>query len=156
MDKNCNMKELLISLNACEEAREWAKDKSWKEIYETCHRGDWLIWLFRRTNKGDLKLLTLAKGHVANTVRHLMKDERSKKAVDAAIAFGNGEISEDELQNAYDAATDAAAYAAYDAAYAVYDTAAAYDAADERKENQLLTANIVRKYIPIDKWNIQL
>ena len=132
------MKELLNKLNACKDAREWAGDKSWQEIYNTCHRGDWLLWLFKRTNPDDLQLLTLAKGHCANTVRHLMKDERSIKAVDAAIAFGEGKISRDELDAA---AADAAAFAAAVAA--------------AKKENQQLTADICRKYLPIEVWNIK-
>ena len=185
------MKELLIKLNACKDAREWAGDKSWEEIYNTCHRGDWLLWLFKRTNPDDLQLLTLAKGHCANTVRHLMKDERSIKAVDAAIAFGEGKISRDELDASASAADDAYADAAYaaaaaDAAYAYADAAAAADAADAayaddayaayaadaayadaadafaadafaaaKKENQQLTADICRKYLPIEVWNIE-
>ena len=68
------MKELLIKLDACKEAKEWAANKTWEEIYNTCHRGDWLLWLFKRTNPNDLQLLTLATGHCANTVRHLMTD----------------------------------------------------------------------------------
>lgn len=171
------MKNLLKKLNACEDAREWAADKSWKEVYETCHRGDWLLWLFKKTNPDDLQLLTLAKGHCANTVRHLMKDERSIKAVDAAIAFGLGEINKDEL-DAYAAAADAA-YATYSAAsaYASADAyaaaaAAGYAAADAsganafanadanayaaaKKENQQQTADICRKYLPVEIWNIK-
>jgi len=118
------MKELLISLNACSVAREWAEGKTWQEIYDTCHRGDWLLWLFYHTN-GDRKLLMLAKGHCANTVRHLMKDERSTKAVDAAIAYGNGEITREELAYATAAAYDAVAADTYTYATA-YATAAAY------------------------------
>jgi len=194
------MKELLQKLNACKDAIEWAGDKSWQEIYNTCHRGDWLLWLFKRTNPDDLKLLTLAKGHCANTVRHLMKDERSIKAVDAAIAYGEGKISREELDAAasaayaayadaasaayadaaaaYDAAYAAsaaayAAYAPYDAAAAADDAAYAYSAAYAasaaaaaayaaaanaayvaKKENQQLTADICRKYLPIEVWNI--
>ena len=194
------MKELLNKLKACQEAMEWAGDKSWEEIYNTCHRGDWLLWLFKRTNPDDLKLLTLAKGHCANTVRHLMKDERSIKAVDAAIAYGEGKISREELDAAasaayaayadaasaayadaaaaYDAAYAAsaaayAAYAPYDAAAAADDAAYAYSAAYAasaaaaaayaaaanaayvaKKENQQLTADICRKYLPIEVWNI--
>jgi len=154
------MKELLMKLNACKDAREWAGDKSWQEIYNTCHRGDWLLWLFKRTNPDDLQLLTLAKGHCANTVRHLMKDERSLKAVDAAIAFGEGKISKEELDAAASADAADAAYAAarapYDAAAAAYAAAAAAaNAADTaKKENQQLTADICRKYLPIEVWNI--
>jgi len=170
------MKELLIKLEACSEARKWAENKSWEEVYNTCHRGDWLLWLFKKTNPGDLQLLTLAKGHCANTVRHLMKDERSIKVVDVAIAFGEGKATREDV--AYvadaDAATytadayaDAAAYAAAaadaaDAAYAADAAAyaaAAYAAADAayayaKKYNQQLTADICRMYLPIEIWNI--
>ena len=186
------MKNLLKKLNACVEAREWAADKTWQEVYETCHRGDWLLWLFKKVNPDDLQLLTLAKGHCANTVRHLMKNERSVKAIDAVISFGLGEITKEELDYsaaaadaadaaacaayAYAAAADAsaadaayayaayaaaaaadadadAAYAATDAAYAAY---AAADAADAKKQNEQQTADIVRKYISIEKFNIKI
>ena len=116
----------LISLGACTDAREWANGKSWQEVYHTCHRGDWLLWLYRRSKGYDFQKLTLAKGLCANTVRHLMQDERSIKAVDAAISFGNGEISRDELNAAAYAAADDISDAAYVAAAAV----AAYAAAD--------------------------
>ena len=161
------MKELLIKLNACNEAREWASNKSIDEIWATCHRGDWMLWLARKLNI-DKRVLTLAKGHCANTVRHLMKDERSIAAVDMAIKYGEGNATDSELAAAADAAYDAtaayaaAAYAAYaTAAYAAYATAAyaaaaaysaaAYDAtADARKQSQQETAEICRKYIPLE------
>jgi len=124
-------KELLIKLNACEEAREWAGDMPIEEIVSTCRRGDWLLWLAEKVDV-DLRLRTLAKGHCANTVRHLMTDERSIKAVDVAIAFGEGKATREEL--------DAAAYAAYAAAaaYAAYDAVAA---------NRQQTVDIFREYI---------
>ena len=168
------MKEFLIKINACQDAIDWADGKEWKEIFETCHRGDWLLWLFNRTNPNDIQLLTLAKGYCANTVRHLMKDEQSILAVDAAIAFGEGKITKEQLHTAaaaanYPADADAATtYAAAAATYAAADVdaanaaaAAAYAAdvyaadADAKKQNQLLTANICRKYLPIEKWNIK-
>jgi hypothetical protein len=180
------MKDLLLKLNACTEAQEWAENKSWEEIYNTCHRGDWLLWLFKKTNPNDLQLLTLAKGHCANTVRHLMTAERSIAGVDTAIAFGEGKATIEELSAAYAYAaaaaigseTDAdtivfAAYAAAAAAYAAagagtaagtaaYAAYAAYaagvdaDAGAGKAENQQLTANICRKYLPIEIWDINL
>jgi hypothetical protein len=185
------MKELLIKLAACEEATEWAVDKSWEEVYATCHRGDWTLWLFQRTNPDNLQLLTLAKGHCANTVRHLMKDERSIKAVDSAIAFGEGKITKEELDAAATAASDAARAAAdavtacaadvraatrtnYYAAWAAADSTAAdaawstaADAAHAAawaaavaddiayEANQKLTADICRKYLPMEIWNVK-
>lgn len=166
------LKELLTELNACTDAREWAGDKSIEEIVETCERGDWLLWLSQKVEM-DLQPLTLAKGHCAGTVLHLMKDERSKKAVQVAIDFGNALATRDQLDAAYTAATaaytaaTAAAYAtaAYTAAYTAADAAAdayasyaasyAADAAAAdadagyaaKKENQKLTADICRKHI---------
>jgi len=160
----------LIELDACSPALEWAGDKTWEEVYNTCHRGDWLLWLHYLTNKEDLKIRTLAKGHCANTVRNLMTDERSLKAIDTAIAFGEGRATMQELDSAADAAYDAAydaaaeardyayayaaAYYAADAAYAAA-RAAAYAASAARIKNQKDTADIVRKYIPIELWNTQ-
>jgi hypothetical protein len=94
-----------------------------QEFYQNCNRGDWLLWLFARTNPNSLKELTLAKAHCANTVRHLMKEESSRAAVDTAIRFGEGKASKEELDDAY-----AAAYAAYAAADAYADAYAAYAA----------------------------
>ena len=140
------MKKLeFINLEVCDEAADWASGKTWQEVYTSCHRGDWLLWLFAKTNPDNLQELTLAKGHCANTARHLMKDERSIKAVDAAIAYGEGKISKEDLNiAAYAADAAATAYAAY--------ADAAYDAA--KKENQKQTADICRKYLPIELWNI--
>ena len=130
------MQELLIKLKACVEAREWVGDKTIEQIVEQCHRGDWLLWLAEKVDIG-LQPLTLAKGHCANTVRHLMKDERSINAIDVAITFGEGKASREELSSA-----------AADAAYAASDAdAAAADAAAAKKQNQMQTADICREYI---------
>ena len=117
-------REYLESLDACKSAVMWAGDKTIEQVVAECHRGDWLLWLGQKCGV-ELQPLTLAKGHCANTVRRLMTDERSLKAVDMAIAFGEGRATADEL--------NAAAYAA---AYA----AAAAD-------NQQQTADICRKHI---------
>lgn len=143
---------LLNKLNACDEAKDWAKDKTAIEVIEQCYRGDWLLWLFKKLQPDNLQMLTLAKGHCANTVRHLMKDERSINAVNAAIKFGNGEITKEELKTA--------AYAAY-AAYAANATDSATDAAnaayvDAKNGNMLLTANICRKYLLFTDIEIEL
>ena len=133
------MKEILEKLNACNEAKKWAAGKSIEDVINTCHRGDWLLWLAKKLNV-DLQKITLAKGLCANTVIHLMKDDRSINAVNAAIAFGRGEITRAELDDAA-AAAYAAAYADAAADAAAY--AAAYAAA-ARIKNQRLTANICR------------
>lgn len=76
--------------DTCPEVREWAGDKSIEEVVATCHRGDWLLCLAEKVGV-EKRLLVLAAGLCANTVRHLMRDERSLKGVDVAIAYGRGE-----------------------------------------------------------------
>jgi hypothetical protein len=129
-------KEQLLEIRACEEAVAWVGDKTLEQAWNECHRGDWMLWIYRRSLNYNIQTLTLVKGHCANTVRHLMKDERSKKAVDVAIAFGKGNATHEELNAdaayaaaAYAAAAYAAAAAADAAAYAAAAAAAAADAA---------------------------
>jgi len=205
------MKNILKKLCACEESFEWVGDRTPEQAYNDCPRGDWLLWLFQRTNPEDLQLLVLATGHCANTVRHLMTDSRSTNAVDVTIAFGEGRASKEELDAARVAARDAttaviaaaarvarvatatsfiaatiytatatytATYAATYTAYATADAAAdaaadatadaAADAAaaddasddaadayaDAKKENQRQTADICRKHLPFEIWNL--
>ena len=123
------MKELLDKFGACREAREWVGDMSLQEAWDSCERGDWMLWLYSHMYPENIRELTLAKGHCANTVRELITDTRSLAAIDAAIAFGNSEITIDELKTASDdahyAAADASASAAYTASHAA---SAAYTA----------------------------
>jgi hypothetical protein len=115
-----------------------------------------MLWLFKRTNPDDLKELTRAKAHCALTVRHLMKDQRSINACEVALKFADGLVTKDELNAAACAAAYAAADAAYAAAYAAADAAYADAAAyAARIKNQKETANICRRYLPIEIWNIK-
>jgi len=164
-------KELLKEIEACSKARHMVRNMTVEEAVAKCHRGDWLLWLAAKIDIG-LQPLSLAKGHCANTVRHLMKDDRSIKAVDMVITFGEGKVTIEELAayataDAAAATTDAAyaaayaVYTAYAATYAAYATAIsttanaatgttayAADIADTaRKKNQLQTAEICKKYI---------
>ena len=173
------LKEFLKRNQACEDGFDFAKDLTLEQFLKTCERGDWILWLFAKMNPDSLRELTLAKAHCANTVRHLMKDQRSIKAVDIAIAFGEGRKRRATLDAAAAAAAAyaagayadvtysagaaayAAAYAAGAAAYAAgaaagaaaYAAGAAYVANVARIENRKLTAEICRKYLPLKIWN---
>ena len=128
-----SLKELLIELNACDEANGWVSDKNIEDAVKEVERGDWLLWLAKKIDI-PIKPLTLAKARCAKTVIHLMKDQRSIDAVNLAEKYGlTDEISDDDLKNAADAA---AYYAA---------SAAADDAA--KTKNQLQTAYICREIL---------
>ena len=123
----------LEKTGSCREAILYVKEQeNYVKAWQNCPRGDWMLWIAAKL-KVDKRLLTLAKGKCAETVLHLMRDQKSKDAVRAAIDYGHGIISDEQLRitdaAAYAAAAYAAAFAAtaYDAAYAAYD--AAYAAA---------------------------
>jgi hypothetical protein len=48
---------LLVRLDACTEARDWAHRKTLRKVWKTCKRGDWMLWLAARY--GDVPLKTL-------------------------------------------------------------------------------------------------
>jgi len=164
-------KTKLQKLGACKEAIEWVGDMTLEQAWKKCQRGDWMLWLYAKMYPENKRELTLAKAHCTNTVRQLMKDERSRKAVDIAIAYGEGNATEAQLKNAANAADAAyaaanaanaayaavaaayaAAAAAADAAYAAAAANAAYavvSSANAKRENLMKTAKICRKYLKI-------
>ncbi len=158
-------------LHPCSEAIKYmASQKTYLSAWANCERGDWMLWIAKKL-KVDDKKLTMAKVMCAKQVEHLIRDQRSKDALQACFDYVNGKITRDELNAAantayayaYDAA-DAAAYAAaYDAAYdAAADAAAdayadaAYDAygdaaaAAARTQSLRKSADICRQYLSIE------
>ena len=126
------LKELLTELNACDEAIKCVSDKTIEDAVKDVERGDWLLWLAKKIEI-HIKPLTLAKAMCAKTVIHLMKYKKSIDAVNIAEKYGlTDEISDDDLNNAADAADAAyaaSASASADAAYAAY-ISASIDAGD--------------------------
>lgn len=157
----------------CREALKYRLEHpDFKEAWENCPRGDWMLWIAQKAGV-DIHPLTYAKAKCAETVKHLMKDERSLNAIKVAKKFGKKKAARKELDAAYAAAYTAAndAYTAYtaanDAAYTTAATAAAYTAdayaaytaaaddaaadaaADDaaRHNNRKKTADICRKHL---------
>lgn len=113
----------------CSSAREYMRtQKSSTEAWMNCQRGDWMLWIAKQLNVDD-KALTMAKAMCAKQVEHLMKDQRSKDALQACFDYVNGKITREELNAA-------AAYAA-----------AAYAAAAARTNSLKKSADICREYL---------
>lgn len=109
-------KELLIKLDACEEAVKWCEGKSLQEAWQQAVNSDWMLWLLRnQPNKATDRDLRLIAIKCARQVQHLMKDQRSINALDVAERFANGEATQEELTAAWDAAWDAARGASWGA-----------------------------------------
>ena len=153
----------LEKLHACQDAIAWVKSQNNPiKAWQNCKRGDWMLWLAKKLNVDDKKL-TIAKAMCAKQVEHLMKDQRSKDALQACFDYVNGKITREQLNAAAGAAADAAAGAAYaaagaadaaaGAAYAAVGAAdaaayAAAGAAYAAKVNSLSkSADICREYL---------
>ncbi len=52
-----DLEVLLVKLKACSEARIWASGKTLTEVWTTCERGDWMLWLAARYGDVPLKIL---------------------------------------------------------------------------------------------------
>jgi hypothetical protein len=155
------LKEKLTNLGACDSAVKWAGDMDFATAWQTCERGDWMLWLIKEANLCDLRTFTLAKAKCAETVRHLMRDQRSLDALQAAFDFAEGKINEKQLavaaaRSAWSAAAawsaaeawSAAAAAAAWSAAAAEAAAAARSAAAARKNNLKLCASLIREVLP--------
>jgi len=159
----------------CLEAVKWMGDKTFDEAWETCERGDWMLWVYARLYPDRNREIVGCAAECAATAQHLMTDQRSVDVLKACKKYANGEISKEELLSyaiaSYEAAeanadiNAHAAAAAYQAAHAAVnvhsatyaasaaaacaDSAAAYaDFAAARKKNLKLTADICRRLLP--------
>ena len=130
--------ELLIELEACDEAVAWCEGKSLQEAWETATNPDWMLWLSQKVaNKATDREFRLIAVKCARQVQHLMLDERSVYPLGVAEKYANGEATKDELFAAIRVAAWAAACAAA--------RAAAWDDARNKQ------CEIIREYIPILK-----
>jgi len=109
------MKYDISKYRPCSDGLKWyAGQKTTEDAWNNCHRGDWMLWIVAKVEVDD-RTLTLAKGYCAKTVLHLMTDERSRAAVQAAIDYGLGKIKRKKFETYITAAEDA--YAAAEDAY---------------------------------------
>jgi len=87
---------LLKSLDACSEARKWAKGKSLAVALRYCTRADWMLWLLGQMKVDKLGWLThpqvvlLACTCAERALKHVSAGEdRPRKAIEAARQWAN-------------------------------------------------------------------
>ena len=165
--------KLLKELKACSAARTWAKGKDLNEVWETCPRGDWMLWLAERMMnvKGwpTPMQVVLATCACAETALEHTTDPRPARCIEVVRLWSCGNATLEEVNKACrdyraasaDSAAYAAAYAAIAAYAASYDaiaaSASAYAAYDARAKSDKLTADIVRAMLtpPIGTKGLQ-
>ena len=156
-------KAKLLNESPCADGLLFAKSCGFDfvKIYNTCERGDWMIWLLRRTGKinkfQSVKIAIECAEHVLPIFeKKYPDDKRPRNSIQASRAWLNNPTEANRSADAY--AADAAAYAAAAAAYAAAAYAAAYAAAaasDADAASDAARANmrahcceIVRKHLP--------
>ena len=114
----------LADWRACEEGVAWAKGKMPKVAWETCPRGDWLIWA---AGKAGISPMLLVKAIIPAARRSLVHvpagEDRPRLAIEAAERCLEHPTPENR----------SAAYAAASAAYAAWSAADAAGASEHAR-----------------------
>ena len=109
--KNLDVKEfaaLLVKLDACIEAREWAGGKSLAEVWRTCHRGDWMLWLLGRYGDVLHKVIVAVSCDCAEPTLVFTSDPRPAETIAVVRRWLKDEATIEEMQAAGEAAGEAA------------------------------------------------
>ena len=131
-------KQKLLLCDPCSDGLAFAKSLNFEfaKIYDTCDRGDWLIWLLRKSGNLDkpkaVELAIACARHVLKIFEQKYPDnKRPRKAIEAALEWlKNPTENNRESASAYAAAANAAYAYAADAAATNAAAAAAAAAAD--------------------------
>ena len=115
-----NFQEYLDSIDACKEAREWAKRKTSTQAWNECQRIDWLCWWYWTEGVRDLPAFIKVAKELAFFIQKY-KDSADLAALVDVAYYTNVAVAYATVANMY--AADAAAYAANAAAYAAADAA---------------------------------
>ena len=148
-------KEQLLKQSPCGDGLAFAKSLNFDfaKIYETCERGDWLIWLLRKTNAIDKQQAVLLACEFAEHILDIYekrnpKDNRPRLAIENAREWVKNPTEENRVKCRTDAAEAAEAAATYAAATADAAAATADAAYAARKSERKWQANKIRSFIP--------
>ena len=129
-----DFEDLLTELHACHEAKLWAKGKDLAEIWSTCERGDWMLWLLgnMQDKPGWLthkQVTSIVCDCVEPALKYVKPGEtRPAECLAVVRKWIKGEATIEEVEKAKEAAYAAAANAFYAASDAAYAAAVAYAA----------------------------
>ena len=135
--------KLLAKLGACGEARHEADGKSLEEVWATCQRGDWMLWLAQHV-RVNIKLLMLAKCDCAEQAIQYTTSAQPAVTIAVARRWAVGEATDAEMFAAARSAACAADAASWAAAWAARAADAAW------AESLAESARRVRKRIAYD------
>lgn len=84
--------------NACADALKFCKGKTLEAAWNKCVEPEWLSWLIS-DRKVEKRKVMAAKAAIFDSERHLI-DPAKYPAIDAALAYGAGKLTDAELEKA--------------------------------------------------------
>ena len=153
------MTDFLVSKNACSDGLEWGRDKSLEEIWNTCERADWMMWLYKYLSPKKKKALKVAI-YSAELVLPIFEkqypnDKRPREAIESAKRV----LKNDTKKNRdLASASSASAYSASSAYYVLASaSASAYSASSvayAKKEINDKICKLIRKLIKVSELEV--
>ena len=125
-----SFKQFLIEMNACQEAIDWVENRTIKEAWTDCHRGDWMLWFLEEMKEkegwlDEKEIMLLGCWCARRALKYVSEGEtRPLKAIEAKEKWARGETTKEEMDAARAAARSAARAAARSAAWASASVAA--------------------------------
>jgi len=124
-----SLHDLLLRLDACEDARTWAVTQpDLRTAWTVCQRADWMLWIAAMLLPRPV--VVLAACDCAETVVHLIKDGGSQMAALLALHIAREWAEDREDPETVRAASDAAYYSYAAAASSTHASRAAVYAAN--------------------------
>ena len=127
------LEAILKRHSACNKGYEWVKGKTLKKAWETCQRGDWMMWLYKYASpKKDICVriaIYAAESCIVNWTNKYPDDNRPQLAIQAAKEWldnpsaASAEWSAESAESAESAAWSVARSAARSAASAALSAA---------------------------------
>lgn len=139
---NIEFVEKLRKYGACDEAIEWVANQSLEEIWDTCVRGDWLMWLvifFHMQKKSDT--ITV----YADFLRTLLN--YSMQPIDALLE------SIKQVENKIDGATHEELDKCMIDLYEIYTTALSTILEEDKEAMFNDCANFIKHRIPVPSYS---
>lgn len=93
--------EVLAALGSCGDEADWIGDRTPKQAWLECPRGDWLLWVIYCLGV-DAKLCALARCGCARTALKYVPagEDRPRIAIETCEAWCRGEATEEDCQRA--------------------------------------------------------
>lgn len=140
-------KNQLIKIGACKESIEWIEDKTLREAWDACKRGDWLLWLYEKSINYDERLAVLAAAHCCERIRFYVSEDL-QYAIDVAINYGRGNISKEEFDGSWWYNSEEIKNSAEDAVYSLY-----YEKIDKWKDLNSVPICIANYFEAISRFH---